>query len=168
MNWSHVGVTAGTGLLCFAVAAVLWYPFARKWPRVVVLLVVTGLVEVFGTGLGSIVAGGINWSARWVSQAIAWVTGLFSRTASSWFHTHGAAALTISAAALVAATAIVAGGWLIAHVAKNQVQERTFWAAFVLVALASIIPGTAGQWVSAALSGLAGVASVPLGALFGV
>jgi hypothetical protein len=159
MDWPKVAGVGGTWLLCIGMAWLIWGPFEQKWPRAAVGFFSAGMVLGFDTGLGHWIRSIIEW----VIDKISWLLSLV--------HVHGHSVIVIASATIVSLATLIALGYLIAHLVPNKwvttgASESTFIAAFVVIALASIIPGPVGGWISSALGGIADVISYPLHAAF--
>src|SRR5689334_5602988 len=60
MNVTTYAVTAGTGLACLAIAALLWFIGNRMLPRVTTVLVMTGVAGLVTTWAGEQATGAIG------------------------------------------------------------------------------------------------------------
>jgi hypothetical protein len=146
----HTFVSTGAGLICIAIAAVLWFPGHRRLPRTTLALVITGYVWLLNTRPGA-----------WIREAISWAARELGRLVGS------GPGFTIAAGVILAATAVLALGYVIFHAHERRIDEQTFLAAGVLVFTATSIPGNAGHVIDFLVFGLADIVSWPINAFFG-
>lgn len=147
----HTIVSTGAGLVCFAIAAGLWFPGHRRFPRATLALVITGLVWLLDTRPGVWVRDAIGWVGREIGHLLGSVPGV-----------------TVGVGVIFAATAVLALCYVIFHTHERRIDEQTFLAAAVLVFTATSITGTAGNVIDFLVFGLADIVSWPINALFGL
>ena len=147
----HTVVSAGAGLICLAIAAALWFPGHRRMPRTTLALVITGYVWLLDTRPGLWLRDAISWTARGLGHLIGSVPGI-----------------TIAAGVVLAATALLALGFVVFHGHERRIDEHTFAWAGLLVFTATSVPGTAGHVIDFLVFGLADLVSYPINLLFGL
>jgi hypothetical protein len=140
------GISAGAGTVCLIAAFILWAFVQRRWPRVIVCLIIAGMVGLGGSGLAS-----------WIHQAATYGDGLAAR-----FVHHFGGALTLSVVAILAVTVAAV------DLVQNKVTGWTVVAAMAAPVVAPMIPGVAGQVATAAMNGIGAGGGMAVGALFGI
>jgi hypothetical protein len=140
------GVSATVGLIALAGAASIWFIGKGHWPRVAVLLVLTGAAGMVGTPLGT-----------WLRHVFDWLNGLLDKVTTRW--TGAAATGVIAAIALYA---------LVIRLRNRQVDRWTFVAAGVVPVAVATIPGPVGAFAYSVVTGVAAVIGWAIGQAFGL
>lgn len=138
--------TAGAGLLCLVVAALIWFVGDRHTPRVVAFLVLAGSTLLLNNPIG-----------RWLHSTTAWANDEIGRWVGDWF-----------GVAILAIAGIVAAYMFAVHVWKRRVDEHTLLSAAALPLTVSAIPGPIGDVLSKIVFGLGNVVGTLIAGLFGL
>lgn len=173
MNLSHAAGRAGTFVLLWAFAYVIWVPWQKKWPRVALISFMLGTVELLYSGAAQLVHRTVefvaSFAAKAINMALDFAFSLFGGKGPSGGATH--LGVVITAGVIISGVAVISLGYVIAHLAPDSwtsagVEEKTFLLAFVFIALAGLTTGLVGQAILSGLSSLADGIAAPLSSLF--
>jgi hypothetical protein len=140
------GVSATIGLICLVAAALMW-TIGRRWqPRVIVVLVLTGMTGLSGSQVGG-----------WVRTAVAWADGLAGRLTGQ-----------MTGVVLVGLVATVALVVVVAHLWFGTVSRATLLAALVLPVAVTTVPGIVGDVSTTAVTAVTSVVGGAAAAAFGL
>jgi hypothetical protein len=140
------GISAGAGLVCLVVAAIMWFVAGRWQPRIVAVLVIAGMSGLAGSGLAS-----------WLHRTAVYVDGVVAQ-----FVGQLGGVVATSVVAIVAIALVTVALW------QNKVTGRTLVAAAFVPVTVAMIPGLAGQVGTSVVNGVATAAGMAVGALFGI
>ncbi len=139
-------VTASVGLVCLVAAALIWTVGRRHTPRLTLALVITGMVGLAGTQVGS-----------WGRTAVGWANNLLGQVA-------GRLTGTVVAGLLAAALFYV----VVTHVWRRDIDTKTLVAGGVLPLAVTSVPGSIGAVMSTGVFMVANTMGWAVGALFGL
>jgi hypothetical protein len=140
------GVTASVGALCLLGAVLIATVGGMHWPRIAVVLTLTGATGVLNGTIGPTVHRGMSWAAAEVNP---WVR--------SWIQV---SVLVILALVLLG----LAGFW----VYQNQIDNKTLGVVFAVPATVTLIPGPAGTLFAAAVGIVPAIVGTLVGWAFGL
>lgn len=116
------GVSAVVGLVALIAAALIWF-FGNHTPRIVVLLLMTGVAGVLGTPVG-----------RWLRRFVDWVNQLL-----------GNVTVRFTGAAVQGLLAAAALYILVVRMRRKKVDKVTLLAGAIVPVAVSTIPGPVGN-----------------------
>lgn len=140
------GVSATVGVIALVAAALIWTVGNKHTPRLVVLLVMTGVAGLLGSQLGGWLRDGIGWADHTVGEAIGRLTGVI----------------------VLGLIAIVATYMLVMRVRARHIDNRTLGVAAVVPVAVSTIPGPAGAVAFGVITAITGAVGWAIGSLFGL
>lgn len=139
-------VSAGVGLVCLVVAAVLIVAGGWQWPRLIVALVLTGSAGLLSSTIGG-----------WVQRSVTSVDAKASGLVGQWT---GVAVTGLLSLALL--------GFLGFWVYRGQIDAKTVAAAAVAPAAVVLIPGAVGSVLLTLLALVPSVLGAVIAFLFGL
>jgi hypothetical protein len=139
------GVSAAIGLVALVAATLIWI-FGNHTPRLVAVLVLTGMAGMVGTPLGD-----------WVRHAVEWANNTMGKLTTRWT---GAAV-----AGLLAGAAVYV---LVIRLYHRKVDRWTLGTAAVVPFAAATIPGPIGVGVYTAITAVTSAVAWAIGAAFGL
>jgi hypothetical protein len=140
-------LNAAVGLIALVAAAAIWFIGGKHTPKLVVLLIMTGVSGLVGTPLGS----GIRHAVDWANECAA-------RFTTRWT---GAAVTGLLAAIAVYALAMRLKD-------NKKVDHLTLGLAAVVPVAAATIPGPLGAGVYSVITGITGLAGQAIGKAFAI
>lgn len=139
-------VSGSVGLICLVAAGLIWTVGRRHTPRLALALVITGMVGLAATPLGS-----------WGRTAVGWLNDLVGQVA-------GRLTGTVVAGLLAAVLFYV----VVTHVWRRDIDTKTLVAGGVLPLAVTSVPGSVGAVMSTGVFAVANVMGWGVGALFGL
>lgn len=137
-------VSAAVGLVCLAAAGLIWFIGNKHTPRLVVLLVMTGMAGMVGTPFG-----------RWVRSVVDWANEALANVTTRWTGT--------------AVTGLLAAGatyFVAVRLKDNKIDEATLVVAGIVPLAVATIPGSIGHGALTVVTALTSVVAWGVGQLF--
>lgn len=138
-------VSAAIGLVALAAAATMWFT-GRHAPRLVVLLLMTGVAGMLGTPVGS-----------WLRSVVDWANQAAANITTRWTGT-----------AVTGLLAGVATFVLVVRLKDSKVDNWTLFTAAVVPVAAATIPGPLGHAALTAVTAVTAAIGWTLGQAFGL